>query len=424
VLSLLKEPGAKAFYAVIFLNACVDLGHKITLQNTVFKIYDGTPQIILAAFINALIILPYIFLVLPIGRVARRYPKPEIIRAAALTSLFLTLLIALCYQRGWFYLALAMTLLMAIQSAFYAPAKLAYLRLLFGVDQLSRSNGLAQAVVIAGILFGTLFFSLGFEWRYVLLPSTALVLDAQLLQGQVLQLMVPLALVLVLLAALQLYCAVRIPRREEDLSQAAEQPMPENSVSLLFSQRALLLPVLGLALFWSIGQGMLAVFPAFAKQYAAIGNAALIQAVLATTALGTAAGAYLAACWSPQGARLSLAAMGFFSLAVGLWLLPLLRHPLAFVGDYFFLGIASGMIIVPLNACLQMRAAPALLGGVLAGSQCLQNIAMLAMLLVTISAALLQLDSRNLLQCMALLTSFLGGLLSLLLLRSSRVAHR
>ena len=50
--------------------------------------------------------------------------------------------------------------------------------------------------------------------------------------------------------------------------------------------------------------------------------------------------------------------------------------------------------------------------------------ALLAMLLLTFRAARLQLDSRNLLQCMALLTSFLGGLLSLLLLRSSRVAHR
>ena len=43
---LFKLTGFIPFIVIIFLNAFVDLGHKILIQNTVFKIYDGQAQII------------------------------------------------------------------------------------------------------------------------------------------------------------------------------------------------------------------------------------------------------------------------------------------------------------------------------------------------------------------------------------------
>jgi acyl-[acyl-carrier-protein]-phospholipid O-acyltransferase/long-chain-fatty-acid--[acyl-carrier-protein] ligase len=49
------------FLLVAFINALVDLGHKITIQNTIFKIYDDQQQVILTAIINALILLPFVF---------------------------------------------------------------------------------------------------------------------------------------------------------------------------------------------------------------------------------------------------------------------------------------------------------------------------------------------------------------------------
>ena len=50
--ALLKTPGFLSFIAMIFLNAFVDLGHKIIIQNTIFKVYDGSTQIILTAIVN------------------------------------------------------------------------------------------------------------------------------------------------------------------------------------------------------------------------------------------------------------------------------------------------------------------------------------------------------------------------------------
>ena len=62
---LFKLTGFIPFILIIFLNAFVDLGHKILIQNTVFKIYDGQTQIILTAIVNGLILLPFVLLSLP-----------------------------------------------------------------------------------------------------------------------------------------------------------------------------------------------------------------------------------------------------------------------------------------------------------------------------------------------------------------------
>ena len=48
------------YLVAVFLNAFVDLGHKIVIQNTIYKIYDGGTQIILTAIVNAMILVPFI----------------------------------------------------------------------------------------------------------------------------------------------------------------------------------------------------------------------------------------------------------------------------------------------------------------------------------------------------------------------------
>jgi len=89
-----------AFLAAVFLNAFVDLGHKIIIQNTIFKIYDGQTQLILTALINGLILLPYIALLSPAGFIADRFAKHHILRGAGIAAVVLTLGITLCYYLG------------------------------------------------------------------------------------------------------------------------------------------------------------------------------------------------------------------------------------------------------------------------------------------------------------------------------------
>ena len=109
---LFRIGGFLPFIGMMFLNAFVDLGHKIIIQNTLFKTYDGDAQILLTAIVNALILLPFVLLFSPSGYLADRFAKPRVMRLAAWAAVAITLAITLCYYLGWFWPAFAMTFLL------------------------------------------------------------------------------------------------------------------------------------------------------------------------------------------------------------------------------------------------------------------------------------------------------------------------
>lgn len=149
---LIKLRGFIPFILIIFLNAFVDLGHKILIQNTLFKAYDGQTQIILSAIVNALILLPFVLLFSPSGFLADKFRKPRVMQASAAAAVGLTLLITLSYYLGWFKLPFMLTFLLAVQSTFYSPAKYGYIKELVGKTLLAQANAAVQAVTI--VAFG------------------------------------------------------------------------------------------------------------------------------------------------------------------------------------------------------------------------------------------------------------------------------
>src|SRR5690606_11607106 len=134
---LIRIRGFIPYLLIVFLNAFVDLGHKIIVQNTIFKVYDGQQQIILTAIVNALILLPFILLFSPSGYFSDRYPKHKVMRVAAWAGVAITLLITACYYAGWFWAAFSLTFMLAIQSAIYSPAKYGYIKELVGAEKLA-----------------------------------------------------------------------------------------------------------------------------------------------------------------------------------------------------------------------------------------------------------------------------------------------
>ena len=162
---LWKIIGFTPFVLVAFINAFVDLGHKITIQNTLYKVYDGSELTLLTSIINALILLPFILLFTPSGFLADKFPKNIVMRVSAWFSVAIVSFITLCYFMGWFWLAFIATLLMAVQSAIYSPAKYGFIKDLVGKDMLAWGNGAMQATAIVAILAGMSVFSLFFEDR-------------------------------------------------------------------------------------------------------------------------------------------------------------------------------------------------------------------------------------------------------------------
>ena len=131
-MSLLRILGFLPFLAIAFINAFVDLGHKIIIQNTLFKAYDGDTQILLTAIVNALILLPFVLMFSPSGFLADRFAKTWVMRWSAVAAVVITLAITLFYYLGMFWAAFAMTFLLALQSAIYSPAKYGFIKELVG----------------------------------------------------------------------------------------------------------------------------------------------------------------------------------------------------------------------------------------------------------------------------------------------------
>jgi acyl-[acyl-carrier-protein]-phospholipid O-acyltransferase/long-chain-fatty-acid--[acyl-carrier-protein] ligase len=161
--SIFRITGFVAYVAAIFLNAFVDLGHKIVIQNTLFKVYEGETQIILTAIVNALILIPFVLLFTPSGFLADKYPKNKVMRFSAWAAVGITLMITFSYYQGWFWFAFAMTFLLAVQSAILSPAKYGYIREIVGKERLAGANGVVQATTTTAILGGIFFFSVLFE---------------------------------------------------------------------------------------------------------------------------------------------------------------------------------------------------------------------------------------------------------------------
>jgi acyl-[acyl-carrier-protein]-phospholipid O-acyltransferase / long-chain-fatty-acid--[acyl-carrier-protein] ligase len=380
---LFKITGFIPFTLILFLNAFVDLGHKILIQNTVFKIYDGQAQIILTAVVNALILLPFLLLFSPAGYLADRHPKPRIIQLSAAVAVALSLLITLFYYLGWFQLAFGMTFLLAVQSAIYSPAKYGFIKELSGKEQLATANAMVQAVTIVAILFGIFVFSLLFELGLDDAPYSD--------ESQLLQAIAPIGWLLVVCSLLEYRLALRLPRgRVESEDLTFDWPtyrkggyLREN-LGRIFSHRSIWLSIVGLSVFWGISQVVLAAFPAHAKAVLGENNTVVIQGLLACSGIGIIAGSLIAGGASKRHIETGLIPLGALGVVVALFLMPQLDSTGLLIIDFLLLGTAGGMFIVPLNALIQFHAKDHELGTVLAGNNWVQNLVMLGFLLLTV----------------------------------------
>lgn len=401
--ALLRIKGCLPFMVMIFLNAFVDLGHKIIIQNTVFKVYDGQIQILLTAFVNALILLPFVFLFSPSGFIADRFAKPQVMRVSAAAAVVLTLLITLCYYQGWFVAGFAMTLLLAVQSAFYSPAKYGYIREWVGAARLTEANAMVQAVTIVAILMGVFVFSILFEHR---LATRSWNNEAEILRA-----VAPVGWALVGFSLLELVMAYRLPVTEAAAPTLSEFRAADylrgrylkTNLASLRSGRIIWLSIIGLSIFWGISQVLLAAFPAYAKSVLQVTDTVMIQGLMACSAIGILLGSVVAGSRSRRHIETGLIPLGALGVVLSLWLLPQLTSPLSIGLAFAGLGLAGGLFIVPLNALIQFHAHADELGRVLAGNNWVQNLVMLSFLGLTLAFAYWGLSSLDLFHMLTLI---------------------
>jgi acyl-[acyl-carrier-protein]-phospholipid O-acyltransferase / long-chain-fatty-acid--[acyl-carrier-protein] ligase len=403
MLKLFKVKGFFAFIAVAFINAFVDLGHKIIIQNTLFKAYDSTELVVLTAIVNGLILIPFILLFSPAGFISDRFKKPVVMQWAARLAVVVALIITLSYYQGWFYLAFAMTFVLAVQSALYSPAKYGYIRDLLGSDHLSEGNGWTQSISMIAILGGIVIFSLLFE---------NILADNHIVNAEpstIIQMIAPLGWLLVLGTVIQALFAQRLPetpagnsQQTFDIAAYFKGQLIQQNIRELWSQKSILHSIFAISVFWTVSQVLLAVFPAYAKSTMGETNTFVIQSIMALAGIGIMAGAMIAGYLSRNHINLGLVPIGAIGFAISLILLVDIESLSNAAFIFFMFGLSGSLLTIPLNALIQFYAQEEQLGKVLAGNNFIQNIAMLLGLSLTVLFSLANYSEQWLLSILAI----------------------
>ena len=391
-----KIAGFIPFLLIAFINAVVDLGHKVTIQNIIFKTYDGSEQMLFTAIVNALILLPFIFFLTPAGFISDKYPKNKVMRASAWAAVGITSAITYCYFNGLFWEAFVLTFILAIQSALYSPSKYGYIKEIVGKDNIAPANGAMQAVTIISILSGIVIFSFAFESMFASLtghPTSEAIMTA----------IAPLGYVLIAGAVMELILSYRLPTLTEtnkelklDKKKYIKGQLLKEQLSVIFKNNIIWLSIIGITVFWSISQVMLAAYPAFAKATLGETNAFLIQITMAMSGIGILVGSIIAGRASRNYIETGLVPIGALGVAVGLFVLPSLSSLTEQAVAFFAIGMSGALFIIPLNSLIQFHADDKETGKVLAGNNFVQNIGMTTFLLITIGASVLALPSNYL----------------------------
>jgi len=404
--SLFKIQGFLAYTMMIFLNAFVDLGHKIIIQNTVLKVYDGQTQIILIAIVNALILLPFILLFTPAGFLADKYPKNRVMRISAWAAVALTSLITLFYHLGWFWPAFVMTFMLAMQSAFYSPAKYGFIKELVGKDKLAVANGLVQATTTIAILAGIFIYSVLFE------NSLSGVDYAS--KSDVLKTIAPLGWFLILNSIIELGAAYFLPQKQPvdkamqfDFNQYKRGLYLRNNLNAVINHKIIFLSIIGLSIFWAISQVMIAAFPVYAEETMLVTNTAIIQGMMACAGIGIMIGSLISARISRNHIETGTIPIGSFGVAACIIILPSLESATLISLNFLALGMFGGLFIIPLNALIQFHAGEHKLGRVLAANNLVQNVVMLAFLGITVVFAYFGIGSVGLFAILSIVA--IGG---------------
>ncbi|MFA6196676.1 MAG: MFS transporter [Sulfurimonas sp.] len=369
------------YLIVIFLNAFTDLGHKIIIQNTIFKVYDGQMQIVLTAIVNALILFPFIMMFSPSGFLADKFPKNKIMEYASIFAILITLFITLSYYQGWFYTAFAMTFLLGVQAAIYGPAKYGYIKELVGNEFISSGNGAVQAVTTVAILGGIIFYTVLFE---------GLLDDSFQTKEDILQLIAPLGWLLVLSSIVEWFLTSKLPNKMLQKSQKKFQFVRYmkgaylvKNLQIMKRKKEVFEAIIALSLFWSISQVVLAVFGEYAKSELGVTNTIFVQGVMALAGIGIVIGSIMAANLSKQYINVGLVVVGSVGITLLVFLIPFVASMSLMALMFTLFGIFAGLLMVPLNAQIQFITPRVHLGTVLAGNNFVQNIFMFSFLVLT-----------------------------------------
>jgi acyl-[acyl-carrier-protein]-phospholipid O-acyltransferase/long-chain-fatty-acid--[acyl-carrier-protein] ligase len=390
-----------SFLFVVFCNVIVDVAHKVLLQNIAFKVFDGSEQVVWISIINALILIPFLLLFTLSGYLSDKYNKKDILIYGAISSFTLSVLMVLSYLSGNFYLAMANLVLLAVQSAIYSPAKFGIIMDIWGKNNLAKGNSSLQAVSIIAILFSIASGSFVFESFYNTNNLELLNTKEQLLDA-----ILPLTFYIVPVAFLEMIVSLFILKKlkttykrnsslQLDKKELLKGKLLKKNIQTIYANNIIFLSVIGLSVFWGVSQGLMAVFPSFAKQYLNITDVFVINGVIAASGIGIAIGSIIYSKLSKHYIEVGTIPFAAIGMAVMIYFSTQMTSALFLGLTFLVFGIFGGLFVVPLNALIQFNAKKKTLGTILAGNNWFHSLAMFLMLSITTFVSLNNLDPLN-----------------------------
>ncbi len=377
--------GFYPFIGVIFLNAFVDLNHKILIADTLYKsIGDSSALASMLALLNALVLVPYILFFTPSGFAADHFSKVKVIRTTAATAIPITIGITFCYYQGQLWTAYMGTLLLSIQSAFNSPAKYGYIKELFGNSQLAKANAIVQPLSIIAILFGTLIPTIAFQ--IIINKAHLAVMEPE----AILKTIAPLGWVMVILSCGETALAQMLPEfpaADPDstfkLKDYLKAKYTREYIANSYHNPPVIGSIIGLSIFMAVSQVMLATYPAYLKEIIPDISVVFSQLPVALASIGILFGAWYAGKISRGFIETGIIPVAALCYCFGIYYIPLLESKAIIITAFIILGCFCGAFIVPLNALIQFNAGKQDLGKVLATNNLIQNVFMLAALVTT-----------------------------------------
>lgn len=389
---IFKIRGFLPFIVVLFINSVVDLGHKITIQNILVKTYSGDELIVLTAVVNLLILLPYISLFSLSGFLNDKFSRTWISRLGAAATIVFTFFITIAYFKGWFYFAFFMTLLLAIQSAIFSPAKYALIKQIAKKENLAPANSIVESATIIAILLSSLIFSMIFE-KFVVASSNPSVMMSSIWF---------IGVILFTFTCLETYFAFKIPYFEAGNKNSKFNAKKyfkfgylKENVTLIFRNKNILLSVLGVSVFWALAQLIIAVFPKHFKEVINSDNVAIIQMILASSTIGIVLGTLFSGYLSRKKIELGIVSIASFGLFSMLVLFASVNSVFWMFVVAILFGFMGGAFIIPLNSLIQLSANKENAGKIMAGSNFFQNIFMVIFLFLAIFCAYFSIKSTH-----------------------------
>ena len=399
-----------AFLFVVFCNVIVDVAHKVFLQNIAFKVFDGSTQVIWISIINGLIIIPFLLLFTVSGYLSDKYNKKDILVYGAVSSFLLSVLMVISYLSGNFYFAMFSLLLLAVQSAVYSPAKFGLILDIYGKKELSKGNAVLQAISIIAILFSIASASLVFENFYNANNLATLTTKEELLDA-----ILPLTYYILPVAFLEMIVSFLFLRRINtsytknetltmDKNELLKGKLLTKNIQIIFSNNIIFLSVIGLSVFWGVSQGLMAVFPSFAKEYLGVTDVFVINAVIGASGIGIAIGSLIYSKISKHYIEIGTIPFSALGMALMIYVSTIVQTPFLLGMSFLVFGIFGGLFVVPLNALIQFNAKKKVLGTILAGNNWFHSLAMFLMLALTTTVSFYDLDPLNTLYLILLIT--------------------